>query len=118
MSDIFDKLLLLFRSVSFSCTSEKELQDELANVLLFAGYALTREVELAPGDRIDFLVDTVGVELKVDGATAAVLRQLHRYLQSDKVTSIILVTTKMRHQTLPGELNGKQVAVMHVGAWM
>lgn len=121
MSDrdaIMEKLYLLFSSMSFTCSTEKELQDEIASTLKLAGWTVEREVELVPGDRIDFLVGDVGIELKMSGATMAVTRQLHRYLGSPRLSGLILVTTKMRHRAVARELQGKPVAVVCVGAWM
>jgi hypothetical protein len=114
---IMEKLYLLLSQVAFTCSTEKELQDAVASTLALAGWTAEREVEVAPGDRIDFLVGDVGIELKVSGATMAVNRQLHRYLGSSRIAGLLLVTTKMRHRAVARELQGKPVAVVCVGAW-
>lgn len=104
----------LLTSHRYVCVTEAELQEAVAQVLRGAGVAFEREVALSPAGRIDFLVDDVGLELKIDGGTVAVVRQLQRYAASPRVSSIVLATTRVRHAiglaTL-GELNGKTVHV-------
>lgn len=94
---------------------ERELQEALAGIFERAGIPATAEVMLGPGCRIDFLVDRVGIEVKVDGAPAAVRRQLVRYLECDAVDEVLLVTTRAAHRALAGPLAGKRVGVLVMG---
>lgn len=75
-----------------------------------------REVRLGSRDRIDFLVGRVGVEVKVGGTLAEVVRQLLRYAERDEIDSLVLVTTQQRHRGAPRELNGKPVLVIWMGS--
>ena len=73
-----------------------------------------REVRLSVGERIDFLVYDVGIEVKIDGSVAALMRQAARYLRCDEVRSLVVVTTLARHRALPADMFGKAVYVAHL----
>lgn len=98
----------------FSVASEAELQMAVATALAKSAIPYQEQVVLAPGDRIDFLVGDVGVELKTKGGVTAVTRQLHRYAQHPRVASLILVTTMMRMNAVPDEVSGKPVRVAYL----
>jgi hypothetical protein len=89
---------------------EKAMQGAVESALRAEGLAFRREVTRG-ADRIDFLVGTVGVELKVKGSVSEVLRQLERYALWEDVTELLLVTTRGHHLAMPRELNGKPVWV-------
>lgn len=97
-----------------SAPDEHALQATIAERLAGADIGFEREVRLSTHDRIDFLCDAVGVEVKVDGSLAAVTRQLHRYAQSPRVRHLVLITTKLQHARAGGTMNGKTVAVAHL----
>lgn len=67
-------------------------------------------------DRIDFVVDRIGVELKVDGGFAEVLRQLGRYARHDSIDGLVLVSTRRRLAGMPGELLGKPLVTVIMGS--
>lgn len=102
------RFLESFRYVS---ASEATLQDGIAESLTRAGLAFEREVELAPGDRIDFLAGELGVEVKVRGGLSEVTRQLHRYARSPRVRELLLVTNSVRLARVPRLLADKQIHV-------
>ncbi len=109
MSDaIADALHRLARARYFN---EDQLQEAAARVITEAGFDVQREVRLSPRDRIDLLAGRVGIEVKVDGGTAAVLRQLTRYAQSGQVDELILLTSRARHQ-MPAQIDGIPVRVV------
>lgn len=89
--------------------SERELQDQLAEVLGAARLPVLREVQLTERDRIDLLVGDVGIEVKVKGKRTP-LAQLTRYAGSRHVAGLLLVTT--RAATLPASIGGKPAAVV------
>lgn len=66
-----------------------------------------REVWLSKKDRIDFLVGTIGVEVKAQGGVGAVIRQLERYANCTGVSALVLVTTKSTLARIPTILCGK-----------
>ena len=97
--------------------NERELQEGLAAALHAAGVHAAREVALSPHDRIDFLCGSVGVEVKVKGPWIAVAQQMQRYAESDRVDSLLLVTTVYDHRRLEAlaTLGGKPITVHLLG---
>jgi hypothetical protein len=91
---------------------EKAMQDAVESALRAEGLEFQREVK-RDADRIDFLVGTVGLELKVKGSAGDVLRQLERYALWDDVTELVLLTSKGAHRALPDVVGGKPL-VIHV----
>lgn len=92
-------------------TDEARLQEEIALTLRHAHVRFEREVRLGPGERIDFMVGSVGVEVKVKGAAHAVIRQLLRYSESERVTELVLFTTRAQI-VVPDTLGGKPVSTV------
>jgi hypothetical protein len=90
---------------------EKQLHEGIAAALTAHGHRVAREVALTNRDRIDLLVDRIGVEVKVGGQPAAVARQLQRYAHSDQLDALILVTNRARHTQLPSILAGTPVVI-------
>jgi hypothetical protein len=96
----------------FATGDEVTFQLAVERALKREGLAYEREVRLSPQDRIDFLLaNGVGLELKINGATAEVVRQLIRYAQNDRIEALILCTTRASHQSVPLDLGGKPVFV-------
>jgi hypothetical protein len=104
--------LLLERSVR-GVGTEDAIQRAIAQVLRKERplVAFAREVRLDKASRIDFMVGTIGVEVKVGGGISAVIRQLHRYAEFATVAELVLVSTKTSLARVPTELNGKRVRV-------
>ena len=90
---------------------EIRLQEEIARALAAAGVAFEREVRLSATDRIDFMVGSLGVEIKVKGASHAVMRQLLRYTEHARITELILFTTHAQI-VVPDVLGGKPVSTV------
>ncbi len=106
----------VLRGASLRFGSEKILQAGIEDALTKAGFPVRREVILAPKDRIDFLVGGVGIEVKIGGTLNDAIRQLHRYAASDKVSELLLVTSRLLLARVPSELDGKPVYAVYVGA--
>lgn len=87
----------ILRRYHFSFTDEYQLQDGIEQALRLAGLSVRREVRLNSRDRIDLVVDRVGIEVKVAGQTSNVARQCRRYLESEVLDDLILVTNRPRH---------------------
>lgn len=105
-----DSLLKALRAYSFTFTTEGELQRGIAAALAAAGIDHQREVNLGDSSRIDFMVGRVGVEVKINGTPADLIRQVHRYAQFDELDEILVVTSRMKLAfSLPKALNGKRV---------
>ena len=108
-------IIAALSAVRFNCQGEDELQEAIAKVLLEAAIAFRREYPLTAKERIDFLVGSVGVEVKVDGSTSAIARQLQRYAACPEVASLMLVTPRFRYGALDGvAIGGKVVKVVRL----
>lgn len=81
-------------SYQFNFNNERQLQDGIEEILRAEGHAYQREVRLNARDRIDFLVETVGIEVKVAGSAVHLLNQLARYAEHDEVGSLLVVTNR------------------------
>lgn len=93
----------------FNYCSELELQDGIERVFRERQVLFEREQVIAGAGRIDFVVGRCGVEVKINGSVSDVVRQLHRYAQSVEIESLLLVTRRVFHNQVPGELNGKKI---------
>jgi FtsP/CotA-like multicopper oxidase with cupredoxin domain len=102
------------RTWRFAVSREVHLQVSIADALTAGGFPFEREARLAPGERIDFLVDArIGIEAKTRCDKRKIYRQLERYAKIDAVEALILVTgTAMG---LPGTINGKPLFYVSLG---
>jgi hypothetical protein len=100
------------RGNRYRFSNEEELQRGIAEALDRAGLHADREVKLDARNRIDFLVEGVGIEVKVASNPSTVARQLRRYAEFDRIEALLLVTTRVRHLMLPPTINGKRVVVL------
>ena len=94
----------------FPVSVERAMQDAVESALRAEKLEFRREVTRG-ADRIDFVVGSVGVELKVKGSVADLVRQLERYSAWDDLTELLLVTTRGHHLAVPATIGGKRVLV-------
>lgn len=112
-----EALALFVQGRRLPLDNEKATQRALEQALTAAGIAHRREVPLDHGNVIDFLVDGIGVELKLKGSARAIYRQLERYSEHGEVRAILLLTG--RAMGLPSTIKGKPAAVASLGrAWL
>ena len=97
--------------------SERELQDGIERVLIGAALSFERECRLSDRDRIDFLCNRVGIEVKIASSYSQVLTQLFRYAQSPRLDSLLLITNKSRQLDMPKTILSKPVAVYFAGGY-
>lgn len=103
----------MLRGYRFAFTNEDELQTAIAQVLSDRGVSFEREHRLSGADRIDFLIaGGLGIEVKIDGATNALLRQVNRYVQHDAIKALVVVVSRTRLAGLPTELGGKPIVAV------
>lgn len=95
------------RRFTYQFADEDELQEGIEAVLLraFPGQ-VEREVRLTPSERIDLMVDGVGVECKIAGRAESLARQCGRYLALPEVRELVVVSSRARHLVLPGVFFG------------
>ena len=87
---------------------EYDIHAMIARALSDARLDFAHECRLAPRCRIDFVVGRVGIEVKKGRPAASELaRQLRRYLASDALDGVVVVT--QRAVPLPERLDGKPV---------
>lgn len=103
----------------FRYRHELDLHAGLAQAFERAGIDYEREVRVA-GGFIDFLIaGQLGVEVKIKGSTAALGRQLARYAAEDRITELLVLTTRPQHRyvTLESSLArvGKPITVHTLG---
>ena len=90
---------------------EYDIHAAVAAALAGAGLEYAHEYKLGPRRRIDFRVGRVGIEVKKGRpATSALTEQLRRYLESDDLDAVIVVT--QRATALPGTICGKPVRLV------
>lgn len=100
---------LLQRS-RFDLSSEKHLQEEVAQALTAAGISFEREKRLSAKDIPDFLVEGgVAIECKMrnKGKKMDIFRQLVRYAGYPEVKAIVLASNVS--MGLPPDIDGKPV---------
>lgn len=93
-SDRLAHVAAVIRRHRYRYANELELHAAIAQALDDAGIAYEREVRLTPQDRIDFLCDDVGVEVKIKGGPSSVARQLARYARHERIGALCLVTDR------------------------
>ena len=90
---------------------EMDIHEMVAKRLSEAGVPFVHEAKLAPGCRIDYLVDAIGIEIKKGKPDAsAVKKQLMRYAACDGVEAIVLLS--QRRIAVPSMVLGKSVHVI------
>lgn len=99
------------------CDTEAELQTAIGEILKDHAIQYKREWRLNEKDRIDFLIGGLGIEVKITGSRSDLIRQLHRYAQSEQIDSLVLVTTLLRHRDLPTEINAKPITIIVLENW-
>jgi hypothetical protein len=103
-------VLLHLGAYRYASGDEASFQRGVDQALFASPFNFEREVALGPRARIDFLVaGGIGVELKIDGATASVSRQLARYARHGRIRGLILVTTRTKHLELDGIAIGEKL---------
>lgn len=111
-----ESIAALIKSRRFHFDNEGDLQQGISEVLTGAGIEFKREEDIGKG-RIDFLVGSIGIEVKVGGSLKAATRQLYRYAECDRVSELILVSSRLFHINLPAEMNGKPLqAISLIGS--
>lgn len=112
-----ERIVVALRRHRFHLVDEKRLQAEIAAVLDGEALAHEREVKLASGSVIDFLVGDVGLEVKIKGGKKSIYRQCERYCGFDQVKTLVLATN--RSMGVPPAIGGKPVYVVSLGkAWL
>ena len=90
---------------------EYDIHRAVADALDAAGLDYEHEYRLGPRRRIDFRVGRVGIEIKKGRpASSELTAQLRRYLESDALDGVVVVTQRVT--VLPATISGKPVALV------
>jgi hypothetical protein len=111
---LLNRIVSALSNSRFRFNSEDELHQGIAQVLAQHQFNAKHEAELTAAERIDFLIDGIGIEIKIDGSRAAVIRQVHRYAQIHEIKALILITSKTRHSDMPETINNKPLRVINL----
>jgi hypothetical protein len=93
--------------------NELDIQLGLAAIFDEHGVVYQREVVLTQKDRIDFLVGTLGIEIKLQGSRHQVFQQLTRYLAHERIGEVMLFTTKSQLRVMPTHHGQKRIHVFY-----
>jgi hypothetical protein len=86
---------------------EMDIHGRVREALVTAGIPFVHEAMILKGCRIDYLAGGVGIEIKKGKPNQKrLMAQLDRYLQSELLSSIIVVG--WHSVRIPPEINGKQ----------
>lgn len=114
---------LLRRMPARGLPDEAAVQEAIERALTLAGVPFVREA-VCVGGRIDFLVGAsdgttgIGVEVKVGGSVAALIRQVSGYAEEPRIASLLVVTTLHRLARMPRSIGGLPVDVVWLGGGM
>lgn len=98
-------LVQLLADAFIPVSTERKMQQAVADLLTCAQVTHAAEHKLGRCDRIDFICERIGIETKVAGSYVEVASQLLRYAESPQIDAIILVTNKANHRQLDGLAN-------------
>lgn len=101
----------VIHSIKINFSNEAECHRGIKEAFDAAGIAYQHEVKIPEG-RLDFLIDGVGVEVKLDGSLSDLTRQLYKYSLSSKLTGLAVITNKNRLTYLPLEMSEKPLEVI------
>lgn len=94
-------------------SQETQIHSIIAESLVKNGIEFQHEYRLSSDSRIDFLSGNIGIEVKKSTVKDKdLLKQLKKYSESDKISKIILVTTKSVN--IPSFINNKQIYIVNL----
>ncbi len=109
------EILKILGGYQFATHTELHLQNAIEEIFKSSSVPYIREYRLSAAERLDFLCGTIAIETKISGSKSEVTRQLQRYLLDERITEIILVTNRSKHQRLPDRMNNKPLHILWIG---
>lgn len=117
MNGLRQRIVHVLTSHRLPLSDEKQLQAAIAGAFAAAGLTAEREVRLAPGDIVDFMVSDVAIEVKIKGNKRDIFRQVERYCGHQAVGGLVLATNVP--MALPAQVCGKPTSVALLGlGWL
>ena len=86
------RIVRIIEATKVNVTTERFAHDAIADALIKDCLDVRREVVLSPKDRIDIMVDGIGVEVKTGHSRRQIHAQLVRYAKHNLITGIVLAT--------------------------
>lgn len=120
MNNLINEIIKTISKFKFqNLNNEKLLQNEIFEAL--NSFNIFREVKLSDKDIIDFVIENneikIGIELKIKGSPKQIYRQLERYVENNKLDTIILITN--RSMGLPEFINSTPLYFFNLGrSWL
>ncbi len=112
-----EAIVAFFHARRFPLTDEKILQARIAECLGKENIEHEREVRLAPGDIVDFMIGGVAIEVKIGGRKRSIYDQCERYCEHERVEALVLATSVA--MGFPPEIKGKPCYVASLGrGWL
>lgn len=107
---MIDVIVKSLSSARLPMEDEKALQSAIAVRLGSARIVHEREVRVT-GGVIDFLIPSagIGIEVKIKGTAADVLRQLRGYADDERIRRLVLVTSKPF--AMPDAIGRRQIGI-------
>jgi hypothetical protein len=87
-----EEVCAVLRAGRVSLAREKETQADIASLLGARNIPHAREVDIGKRDIIDFLIDRIGIEVKIGGSKRAIFAQCERYCRTGRLSALILAT--------------------------
>lgn len=106
MVERLHKIVEALLGYRYTFANEAELQAGIEAALKAEGIAYDREHRFARGDRVDFFIENIGLEVKIDSSVTEITRQLQGYAKDETVKGLILVTSRAKHRAIPTEIAG------------
>ena len=112
LSPIIDRVAAALSAVRMPAQPEDyDIHGAIAEALAAAGLEYEHEYRLGPRRRIDFRVGRIGIEVKKGRpASSALAAQLRKYLESDELDAVIVVTQRVTR--VPNAIDGKPVRLL------
>lgn len=112
LSQDIDRIAAALAAVRMPAQPEEyDIHAAVARALSDAELAYEHEYRLGPRRRIDFRVGRIGIEVKKGRPASSELReQLEKYLESDALDGVIVVTQRVT--ALPATICGKPVRLI------
>ena len=104
----------MIRNTTHDFDCEDALQISIASMFNEQHIEPNREHRLSAKDRLDFFVEGIAIEVKIDSSLPALLRQLSRYAAHEEVRELMVVTSRSKLAQLPTSLNGKPITVVEL----
>lgn len=106
---MLSRIVHIIQSRRINVSTEIAAHNAIHVALIANGMDVQREVWLSDADRIDLLVGTIGIEVKVAGSRRDIWRQLSRYAANPAIEGLVLATATA--WPVIKQINGTQLRI-------